>query len=234
MSERIALVTGANRGIGLEICRQLAKEGIKVVLSARDAAKGEAAANKLAGSGCAVSFHRLDVTSEDSVAETLTWIDQTFGRLDILINNAGVSLDVRGTPALALDAKTLRDTLEINLVGPLRLSQAAIPLMQANHYGRIVNVSSTMGQLANMGGSSAAYRISKTALNALTRVLAAEIKDANIKVNCMHPGWVKTDMGGASAPKSVEEGADTALWLAVLPEDGPSGGFFAERKLIPW
>lgn len=234
MTERIALVTGGNRGIGHEICRQLALAGIGVVMSARDAAKGKAAAKKFAESGASVSFLQLDVTSEKSIADSMAWIDSTFGRLDILVNNAGVYLDARGAPTLALDAKVLRDTLETNLVAPLRMAQAAIPLMRKNGYGRIVNLSSTMGQLDQMGGGSPAYRISKAALNALTRVLAVDIADNPIKVNSMHPGWVRTDMGGPSAPKSVEEGADTAVWLATLPDDGPSGGFFAERKAIPW
>lgn len=234
MTERIALVTGANRGIGYEICKQLARAGVKVVMSARDGTKGAAAARRLEKSGTAVSFLQLDVTDERSIAGAMAWIAKTFGRLDILVNNAGIYLDPRGAPSLALDAQILRDTLETNLIAPLRMAQAAIPLMQRNRYGRIVNLSSTMGQLEHMGGGSPAYRISKAALNALTRVLAADFADGTIKVNAMHPGWVRTDMGGASAPKSVEEAADTAVWLATLPGDGPHGGFFADRKSIPW
>jgi NAD(P)-dependent dehydrogenase (short-subunit alcohol dehydrogenase family) len=234
MAERIALVTGANRGIGHEICRQLANAGIQVAMTARDPAKGEAAAKQMASSGLKVAFHALDVTSDKSIASTVAWMGKTYGCIDILVNNAGVMLDARGKPLLALDAATLRDTLETNLIAPLRLSQAVLPLMQKNGYGRIVNLSSTLGQLADMGGGTPAYRISKTALNALTRILAAECSTGNIKINSMHPGWVRTGMGGASAPKSVGEGADTALWLATLPDNGPTGGFFAERKSIPW
>jgi len=234
MTKRVALVTGANRGIGEEICRQLARKGIEVVMSARDAKKGEAAAKALASSGTPVRFVALDVNDEQSIAQAIAWIDATCGRLDILVNNAGVHLDARGAPATELAAETLRDTMETNVVGPLRVAQAALPLMRKHGYGRIVNLSSTMGQLDHMGGGSAAYRISKAALNALTRVLAADVNDPGIKVNSMHPGWVKTGMGGPEAPKSVEEGADTAVWLATLPKSGPSGGFFADRKAIPW
>jgi NAD(P)-dependent dehydrogenase (short-subunit alcohol dehydrogenase family) len=234
MPERIALVTGANRGIGFEICRQLANAGIGIVMTARNAGKGQAAAKKLAGSGIAVTFRQLDVTSETAIGDAIAWMEQTYGRIDILVNNAGVMLDARGKSVLELDASTLRDTLETNLVAPLRLSQAAILLMRQHRYGRIVNLSSTLGQLAAMGSGTPAYRISKTALNSLTRVLAAENMDNNIKINSMHPGWVRTDMGGTSAPKSVAEGADTAVWLATLPDDGPTGGFFSERKPIPW
>jgi len=143
-------------------------------------------------------------------------------------------LDPRGSRVLDSKLVTWRDTLETNLIGPLLLAQALVPLLKRNGYGRIVNVSSGQGQLSDMGVGTPAYRVSKTALNALTRTLAAELKGSGILVNSMCPGWVRTDMGGAGAPRTVEQGADTAVWLATLPDDGPSGGFFRDRRPIPW
>ena len=232
METRIAVVTGANRGIGFEICRQLAQRGdIRVVLTSREEAKGKAAASKL---GEGVDFRRLDVTSERSVTALADDIADTYKRCDILVNNAGVMLDPRGSRVLDSRIGTWRDTLETNLIGPLALVQALASLMRKNRYGRIVNISSGQGQLSDMGAGTPAYRVSKTALNALTRTLAAELKGSGILVNSMCPGWVKTDMGGSSAPRTVEQGADTAVWLATLPDDGPSGGFFRDRKPIAW
>jgi NAD(P)-dependent dehydrogenase (short-subunit alcohol dehydrogenase family) len=232
--ERVAAVTGANRGIGFEIVRQLARKGVHVVLTARDAAKGEAARGRLAGEGLDVSFQVLDVRDADQARAAAAWIERGFGRLDILVNNAGVLMDPKGARAPTVDAAVLRDTLDTNLVGALLVTQACLPLMRARGYGRIVNVSSELGQLESMGYGTPAYRISKTALNALTRMLAAELSGTNVKVNAMSPGWTRTDMGGRAAPRSVEEGADTAVWLATLPDDGPSGGFFKDRKPIAW
>ncbi len=230
MDKRVAVVTGGNRGIGLEICRQLAKHGgIHVVLTARDAKKGKAAAKQLG-----VDFHVLDVASEESVRAFAGWVAGGHRRCDILVNNAGVMLDRHGSRVLDLKVETWRETLDTNLIGPLLLIQALAPIMKKNGYGRIVNVSSGLGQLSDMGAGTPAYRVSKTALNALTRTLAAELAGSGILVNSMCPGWVKTDMGGASAPLTVEQGADTAVWLATLPDGGPTGGFFRERKPIPW
>lgn len=235
MDKRIAVVTGANRGIGFEICRQLAKQpGLRVVLTARTEAKAKAAAKKLHGEGLEVDIHALDVTSGTSARALARSIEKKFGRCDVLVNNAGVMLDPRGSRVLDSKLKTYRDTLETNLIGPLLLIQALVPLMRKNRYGRIVNMSSGQGQLSEMSVGTPAYRISKTALNALTRTLAAELDGGGILVNSMCPGWVKTDMGGPSAPRTVEQGADTAVWLATLPGDGPSGGFFRDRKPIPW
>ncbi len=226
---RVAIVTGANRGIGYETCRQLAKKGVRVLLTSRDAAKGRAASVQLG-----VDFHPLDVTDPTSVSQLVEFVDRQCGRLDILVNNAGVFLDRAQPSILHASIDTLRHTLETNLYGALRLCQAFVPLMRRHNCGRILNVSSGMGQLSDMQGQYPAYRLSKTALNAVTRILAAELADTHITVNSVCPGWVRTDMGGESAPRSVQEGADTIVWLATLPENCPTGGFFRDRKPIPW
>jgi NAD(P)-dependent dehydrogenase (short-subunit alcohol dehydrogenase family) len=224
------VVTGANRGIGREIARQLAQRpGFTVVLTARDERKGKAAARDL-GTG----FHPLDVDSERSIAGLAEFLGKNYGRCDVLVNNAGILADPRGSRILDSKVETHRATLETNVLGPLMLAQALVPLMRKHRYGRIVNVSSAMGQLSDMGTGSPAYRMSKAALNALTLMLAADLCGSGILVNSMSPGWVRTDMGGSSAPRSVAEGADTAVWLATLPDNGPSGGFFKDRKPIAW
>lgn len=229
---RIAVVTGANRGLGLETCRQLADLGLTVILTSRDPHKGEAAAESLRGAGRDVRYHPLDVTDPDSIQRLAGFIEREFGRLDVLVNNAGVFLDPLDTSVLHADLDIVRRSMETNLYGPLLLCQALVPLMQGR--GRIVNLSSGMGQLSEMNGCCPGYRFSKTALNALTRSLADELRDTQIKINSLCPGWVRTDMGGANATRPVEEGADTIVWLATLPDDGPSGGFFRDRRPIPW
>jgi NAD(P)-dependent dehydrogenase (short-subunit alcohol dehydrogenase family) len=234
MDKRVAVVTGANRGIGFEICRQLARRDLAVVLTSRSAAKGRIALKALREEGIELDYSPLDVTSPVSVKALAGYLERRYGRLDVLVNNAGVLLDPRGSRVLDARPKTFRDTLETNLIGPLLLVQALVPLMRGNGYGRIVNISSGQGQLADMGVGAPAYRVSKTALNALTRTLAVELKGSGILVNAMCPGWVRTDMGGADAPRSVEQGADTAVWLATLPDDGPTGGFFRDRQQLPW
>jgi NAD(P)-dependent dehydrogenase (short-subunit alcohol dehydrogenase family) len=231
---RLALVTGGNRGIGFEICRQLASSGLSVVLTARDASKGKAAAKSLQDAGLEVEFHRLDVTSCRSIHACVAAVAEKRGRIDVLVNNAGIMIDPRGSRFLDSKLDTYRETLETNLYGPLQLAQAVVPLMKAHRYGRIVNLSSGLGQLSEMGGGTPAYRISKTALNALTRIVAAEFAGSNILVNSMCPGWVRTGMGGEGAPRTTAEGADTAVWLATLPDGGPSGGYFRNRKPIGW
>lgn len=233
--QRVAIVTGGNRGIGLEICRQLAKAGLKVVLTARDEIKGRAASAKLAANGHDVLFHQLDVTNDESIAQLKRYIDAELGRWDVLINNAGVYLDGSAS-SVNLAPEVFRRTLDTNLTGVFVLNQAAIPLMKKHRYGRIVNVSSGMGDHDGglTEGGYLAYRVSKAALNAMTRVMAADLRGSNILINAMSPGWVRTDMGGASAPRSVEEGADTAVWLAALPDGAPTGGYFCDRKPIRW
>src|SRR5688572_16616128 len=231
---RIALVTGGNRGIGFEICRQLATTGLQVVLTARDPGKGRAAVKQLQDAGLPVEFHRLDVTSCRSIRACIAAVGERRGRIDVLVNNAGIMIDPRGSRFLDSKLDTYRDTLETNFFGPLQLAQSVIPLMKANRYGRIVNLSSGLGQLEEMGAGTPAYRISKTALNALTRILAAEFHESNVLANSMCPGWVRTTMGGEGAPRSAAQGADTPVWLATLPDGGPSGGYFRDRKAIPW
>lgn len=235
---RVALVTGANRGLGLETCRQLARLGLTVILTSRDPDKGEAAAGELRRSGLAVRYRTLDVTDPASVRSSAAFIQDEFGRLDVLVNNAGVFLDPLDDPdpeaasIFSADLDVVRLSMETNLYGPLALCQALIPLMQGR--GRVVNLSSGMGQLSEMNGCCPGYRFSKTAINALTRILADELRNTDIKVNSVCPGWVRTDMGGPNAERPVEEGADTIVWLATLPDDGPSGGFFRDRKAIAW
>ena len=227
---RVALVSGGNRGIGLEIVRQLAGRGITVILGSREEESGRAAAEGLSGD---VVVRQLDVTDEGSVTRLAASVEDEFGRLDVLVNNAGISND-DGQRGMNADLDRVRDALEANLFGAWRLCEVAIPLMQRGGYGRIVNVSSGMGALEDMGGGSPGYRISKTALNALTRILASELRGSGILVNSVCPGWVQTDMGSPRAPRPVEGGADTPVWAATLPKGGPTGGFFRDRRPIPW
>jgi NAD(P)-dependent dehydrogenase (short-subunit alcohol dehydrogenase family) len=231
--DKIAIVTGGNRGIGLEICRQLARAHVHVVLASRDPEAGERAAAQIAQDAGRVEARALDVTAESSVAAMASWIDERFGRLDILVNNAGILID-RVPTALDLDADMLHKLLDTNLAGPLRVTRALAPLLRRSRHPRIVNVSTALAQISFPGTDRPGYRISKMALNALTRMLAADLQADGIKVNAMSPGWVRTRMGGAEAPRSAEQGADTAAWLALIPDDGPSGGFFMDRKPIPW
>jgi NAD(P)-dependent dehydrogenase (short-subunit alcohol dehydrogenase family) len=230
---RVALVTGANRGIGLEIASQLAGHGFTVVLGARDANSGKAAAGEV---GAAAVAELLDVTDAAGIERAMRSIDDRFGRLDVLVNNAGILID-EGKAASTVSLDLVTKTLETNLLGAWCLSQAVIPRMRRGGYGRIINVSSGMGTLDDLersGGGWPAYRLSKAALDALTILLASELRAENILVNAACPGWVRTRMGGTGAPRSVEQGADTAVWLAMLPDGGPSGRLFQDRKPLDW
>jgi NAD(P)-dependent dehydrogenase (short-subunit alcohol dehydrogenase family) len=231
-------VTGANRGLGFETSRQLARLGHRVILAVRDEAKGQEAAHALSNEGLKVRFHPLDVTSAKSVSALTHFAEAEFGGVDVLVNNAGVMLEGTSPPdaplVLRTDLETFADTYATNLFGPVRLCQALVPGMLERGWGRVVNVSSGLGQLVEMGAGWPAYRSSKAALNALTRVLAAELARTPVLVNSVDPGWVRTDMGGAQADRSTLEGCDTIVWAATLPDGGPSGGFFRDRKPIPW
>jgi NAD(P)-dependent dehydrogenase (short-subunit alcohol dehydrogenase family) len=231
----VAIVTGAYRGLGRETVRQLAALGYRVLLTARRAAEGQSAADALAAKGIPVSFHPLDVTDEASI-QALARSVRALGRLDVLVNNAGIFPDTEPgtgeTSVFHARLDTVRLGMETNALGPLRLCQVLIPLMQGK--GRVVNVSSGMGQLDDMNGCCPGYRLSKVSLNAVTRIFADELAGTGVKVNSVCPGWVRTAMGGDSAPLSVEEGAAGIVWAATLPDDGPSGGFFRQRQRIPW
>jgi NAD(P)-dependent dehydrogenase (short-subunit alcohol dehydrogenase family) len=230
---KVAVVSGANRGIGLEVVRRLAEEGHTVVLGARAVAAGEEARAGLGALAERVRVMALDVADAASVAELARRVESELGGAHVLVNNAGVALDEH-VPAAAADLDLVRRTLDVNLLGAYALTLALLPHMRRARWGRIVNVSSGMGQLADMGTGSPGYRLSKTGLSALTRMLASELRRDGILVNVACPGWVRTDLGGPGAPRTVEQGADTPVWLATLPDDGPTGGFFRDRKPIPW
>jgi NAD(P)-dependent dehydrogenase (short-subunit alcohol dehydrogenase family) len=239
MKHQVALVTGSNRGIGFEIAKQLSMKKIQVILTSRDSANGEAAARKIAGDGAKkVVAMKLDVSNQVSVDNLSDEVEKTFGRLDILVNNAAILIDKDNVVASYADLETtVKTTLETNLIGAWRMCRAFIPLMKNNGYGRIVNVSSGAGEfkyMATSGGYWPAYSVSKASLNALTVMLASELRGTNILVNAVCPGWVRTDMGGSNAPRSVEEGAATPVWLATLPDGGPTGHNFFDKKQINW
>jgi NAD(P)-dependent dehydrogenase (short-subunit alcohol dehydrogenase family) len=217
----IAVITGANRGIGLEVARQLAARGDTAVLTARDPAKAQAAAEQVSARAA-----QLDVTDPDSVAR----FAESVGEVDALVNNAAINYDTweRATTA---DLDVVRGTLDTNLLGAWRTTQALLPQLSRSEHPRIVNVSSGSGQLSDMGGGTPAYRVSKTALNALTRMLAAELPRA--RVNSVCPGWVATDMGGAGG-RPVSDGAKSVIWAIDVPDDGPTGGFFRDGQRLPW
>lgn len=231
--QRVALVTGANRGIGQEVVRQLAREGFVALLGARDLAKGKEATEKIVAKGLEIHAVQLDVSDEGSVQRAVADAHERFGRIDVLVNNAAILYD-DWQKGLDADFTQVRDALETNLVGAWRMCKACAPRMRKQRFGRIVNVSSESGSLAAMGAGTPAYSISKAGLNALTRILAAELRGSGILVNSVCPGWVRTDMGGKNALRSVAEGARGILWAATLPDDGPTGGFFRDGKPLPW
>ena len=235
----VALVTGANKGIGLETVRQLAAKGMTVFLGSRDAAKGEAAAKTIAGDVRAI---QLDVTDAASIAAAVATVEAAFGKLDILVNNAG--LGTFNKPTTTEDLAHWRWTFETNLFGLVETTQAFLPLIKKSDAGRIVQLTSILGSLTHAStpgspifgasGFAAAYAASKAAVNMYTVHLARELRASKIKVNAAHPGWVKTELGGAGASMEIAEGAQTSVWLATLPADGPSGGTFHNQERLPW
>ncbi|MDB5354840.1 MAG: short-chain dehydrogenase/reductase [Phycisphaerales bacterium] len=246
----VALITGGNKGLGLEIARQLGKQGVRVVIGSRDGGNGEAAAGKLKKEGIDARAVTLDVTSAADIAALPGFFQKNYGRLDILVNNAGVNFDFAGDDPAGWQASTaatvspdsLRKTFEANFIAPVAIAQALLPLLKASPAGRIVNHSSILGSLTLHGDPKSmiyntkplGYDASKAALNAFTVHLAYSLKDTKVKVNSAHPGWVKTDMGSQAAPMEIPDGAKTAVALATLPADGPTGGFFHMGERLPW
>jgi NAD(P)-dependent dehydrogenase (short-subunit alcohol dehydrogenase family) len=231
---RVALVTGANRGLGLETSRQLLVKGLTVVMAGRDQALLERARRTVGDDeqrrAVAVA---MDVTDPESIVAAHRIVSERLGPVDVLVNNAAVLL-FENEDALSIPPDAYRDTFDTNVFGVIEVCRTFVPEMARRRYGRIVNVSSGAGQLATMSTYAPAYSMSKTALNAFTRILASTYRDAGVLVNAVDPGWVRTDMGGPSAPRSPQEGADTIVWLATLPDDGPTGGFFHDRHAIEW
>jgi NAD(P)-dependent dehydrogenase (short-subunit alcohol dehydrogenase family) len=241
MADTIALVTGANKGIGREISRQLSAKGVLVLMGARDRKRGESAAEGLRAQGLAVEFTEMDVTSQHSVDQAAAVVERRYGRLDILVNNAGVALD--WVPGSELSVEALRQTFEVNVFGVFRVTKALLPLLKKSNHGRIVNISSGLGSLSRTAdpGSSItvrnmllAYCSSKAALNMITIQLANEMKDVGIKVNSANPGYTATDLNQHRGVKTVEQGAATPVRLALLPDDGPTGGVFSDEGPEPW
>ena len=230
---RVALVTGANRGLGLETSRLLLERGLRVVLTGRDDDALDRAAATLDPSADHVMTVRMDVVDVDSITAAKAAVDRRFGRVDVVVNNAGV-LIAEDVEVLAISSEAYRRTFETNVLGVVEVCRVFVPAMARAGYGRVVNVSSGAGQLATMSTYAPAYSMSKTALNALTRIMAHTYRAKGVLVNAVDPGWVRTDMGGPSAPRSAREGADTIAWLATLRDDGPSGGFFRDRRAIEW
>jgi NAD(P)-dependent dehydrogenase (short-subunit alcohol dehydrogenase family) len=228
--KRTVLVTGANRGIGLAIARQLAELGNSVLLGARDLKAGEEAANSLRRPGRDIEPLHVDLTDAATIDAAVEAVDKSGRQIDVLVNNAGI---LHEKPILELTDAEIGDSIAVHLTGPLRLIRALAPKMIAKRYGRIVSLSSGWGSFAEGMGGPGLYGVTKAALNALTVRLAKELP-SSVKVNAMCPGWVRTRMGGQGATRSPDEGADTAVWLATLPDDGPTGGFFRDRKRIDW
>ena len=229
----VAVVTGGNRGIGFEICKELSKVGCRVVLTSRDEEHGKQAAAKLGADKKNIVYHKLDVTDSKDIETLRDWILKMYGRVDILINNAGVYLD-EGTSVFNVDEKIVKETLDVNFYGAFNMCRALVPIMRQNGYGRIVNISSGYGAMSEMAGYHAAYRISKAALNALTLIMADELRDGNLKVNAVCPGWVNTDMGGKTAPVSAEKAAKDIVHVALMDKEGDTGSFYRYKKPIEW
>ena len=242
-AKKIALITGANKGLGFEMARQLGQAGVTVVLAARDPKKGEAAAAKLRSEGLDAQFLKLDVTRKEDHAAAAAFLEKKFGRLDILVNNAGISAEELGSGKVSTTtADVIHRTFETNFFAPVALTQVLLPQIKKSDAGRIVNMSSILGSQTLhadpnspiYGVKSLSYDASKAALNSFTIHLAHELKDTSIKVNSAHPGWVKTDMGTRAAPMEIPEGAKTGVQLALLGAQGPTGGYFHLGKALPW
>jgi NAD(P)-dependent dehydrogenase (short-subunit alcohol dehydrogenase family) len=231
--QKIALVTGANKGIGFEVAKQLSERGFIVYLTARRQEAGKQAAASLQNDGTRVTFVPLDVSDEMSIKKAAREVAETASHVDVLVNNAGIYPDGEST-ILNVDQVLLEKSYVTNTLGPLRVAQAFWPLLAKSKAGRIINVSSGLGSLSEMAAMAPSYSLSKAALNAVTRQLAAALKDKNISVNSVCPGWVRTDAGGPNAQRSVEEGAEGIVWLAAEAPDGLTGRFLRDGKEIPW
>jgi NAD(P)-dependent dehydrogenase (short-subunit alcohol dehydrogenase family) len=243
MSNKVAIITGANKGIGFETARQLGQQGITVLVGARDAKRGEAAAEKLREEKIDAHAIAIDVSDESSIKRAAQAVERDYGRLDILVNNAGVMLDEKDKTASEQSLAIWRKTFETNLFGLIATTQAFLPLLRKSDAGRIVNLSSILGSIAlhSKPGSPiydakycAAYNVSKSAVNALTVQFAYELRDTKIKVNAAHPGWVKTEMGGEGATMELEDGAKTSVTLATLGPGGPNGAYLHMDESLPW
>lgn len=234
---KIALVTGANRGLGFETSKQLACKGFKVYMGCRSEEKGKAAEEILNSEGLKVEFVKMDVTKTSDIRDFINTLKERNEVVDVLVNNAGVLLTPLGQDEEASVFKTdpviVLKTIEANTIGPMKLIQSLVPFMIEKGGGRVINISSGMGQLSEMGGRWPGYRMSKTALNALTKMVAAEVEGKNISVNSICPGWVRTDMGGENATRSLEEGVTTTVWLATC-DNPPTGQFLRDKEEIPW
>jgi NAD(P)-dependent dehydrogenase (short-subunit alcohol dehydrogenase family) len=230
--KRVAIVTGGNRGIGYEVCKELSRADCLVVLTSRNEEDGKKVLDSLDDHDNVV-YHKLDVTDIKDISRLRQWILKMYGRVDILVNNAGIYLD-DGVSVFEVDEKIVQETMAVNFYGAFCMCRSFVPLMKQNGYGRIVNISSGYGAMNEMAGYQAAYRISKASLNALTLIMADELRDSNIKVNAVCPGWVNTDMGGYMAPTSSQAAARDIVHFAMVDAAGPSGGFFRFKKAIQW
>ena len=239
MERKVAIITGANRGLGLGVAQALYSQGFDLVLIGRDSKAYEPLIAQFNLKSPRAKFFEMDLSKNESQKEFESWLKLNYKSWHLLINNAGVLLDGKVSDAEEahsdkISLKVFRETYEVNVLAPFRLMQIVVPKMKEQNYGRIVNVSSGMGALNNMSGGWPAYRSSKAALNALTRIVASETENWNIKVNSVSPGWVQTDMGGKNATRTVEEGIQGILWAATLDDEGPTGGFFRDGKPLEW
>lgn len=235
--KKIAIVTGANRGLGLAVSEALAQRGFKVIMAMRSPDKAQKIVNSLKTKDLDIVPMKLDLSQEKSIQDFVETVKREYGYVDVLVNNAGILIDSEdGGNASIFKTKssTIQKTFATNTLGPFLLTQKLFPLMQQEGYGRIVNVSSGMAQLSEPQSASAAYRLSKTALNMVTNLFASEVRGLDICVNSVSPGWVRTDMGGPHADRSIEQGIRGILWAATLPKGGPNGGFFRDGEPLNW